>query len=125
MPQAISIAKITIDNECQQRAMMVDDVVEIDCDQPEAAMRVLRTTGDTLLAVRDLSFYGAQIHVVVPNSAAAEATIKRLLTDVGIVVHSIRRIEPSLEDVFIAKLGRSGDDRRSVSPSPSANGRSE
>jgi len=85
---------------------MGGQVLEIGCDQPEAAMRVLRAAVATgQLQVRDLAFYGAQIHVVMPNAAADRAFIVELLADAGIVVHTIDWIAPSLEDVFIAKMG--------------------
>ena len=63
------------------------------------------------MEVRDLSFYGAQIHVVVSGadrpeekSVSPRALLEGWLTQAGIVVHSIDWIAPSLEDVFIAKM---------------------
>ena len=100
---------------------MEGQVLEIDCDQPEAAMEVLRTaasqghqslgdtrlielTSDHPLEMHDLSFYGAQIHAVVPDATSARFLIKKWLVEAGITVHTIDWIAPSLEDVFIAKM---------------------
>jgi ABC-2 type transport system ATP-binding protein len=88
-----------------KKRQMRGQVLEIDCDQPEAAMRVLRaalTAGQ--LEAHDLAFYGAQIHIVVPDVAAARAFVGGLLADAGIMVHTSDEIAPSLEDVFIAKM---------------------
>jgi ABC-2 type transport system ATP-binding protein len=84
---------------------MRGQVVEIDCDQPEAAMQVLRRAmANGELEAHDTAFYGAQIHVVVPDAARARELIGGLLGDAGIVVHTMDWIAPSLEDVFISKM---------------------
>jgi len=83
---------------------MRGQVLEIDCDQPEAAMRALRTAARTTFEIYDLSFYGALIHAVVPDVTSARESIRQLLTHAGIAVHAIDWITPSLEDVFIAKM---------------------
>jgi ABC-2 type transport system ATP-binding protein len=81
-------------------------VIEIDCEQPDTAMRVLRGASGTLLRASDLSFYGAQIHAVVPDADSAQAPIRQLLASEHIPVNSIEWIEPSLEDVFISRMRR-------------------
>jgi len=84
---------------------MGDQVLEIDCHQPEHAMQVLRAAVSSgQLEARDAAFYGAQIHVVVPDAAAGRVFIGGLLADAGIAVYAIDWIAPSLEDVFIASM---------------------
>jgi len=97
---------------------MWGQVLEIDCDQPESAMQALRAaTASDRFEVHDMAFYGAQIHVVVPDAAASRLFIGELLTNAGIVTHAIDWIAPSLEDVFIAKMRESP-----VSPKRPASG---
>ena len=84
---------------------MRGQVVEIDCNQPEAAMQVLRrAVANGELEAHDTAFYGAQIHVVVPDAGRARELIGGLLGEAGIVIHAMDWIAPSLEDVFIAKM---------------------
>jgi ABC-2 type transport system ATP-binding protein len=91
-------------DEFKERQMW-GQVLEIDCDQPEAAMQVLRRAiASGQLEAHDTAFYGAQIHVVVPDAAGARGLIEGMLAEAGIVVHAIDWIAPSLEDVFIAKM---------------------
>jgi ABC-2 type transport system ATP-binding protein len=84
---------------------MSGQVLEIDCDQPETAMRRLRdavAVGE--IKAHELAFYGAQLHLVVPNAAEARGPITNLLTAAGITVTRVDWIMPSLEDVFIANM---------------------
>ncbi len=84
---------------------MWGQVLEIDCEEPETAMQVLRTAqGAGQLEAHDLNFYGIQIHAVVPDAAAAREPIRTLLVDAGITVRHIDWIAASLEDVFIANM---------------------
>jgi len=48
--------------------------------------------------VRDATIFGDQLHVVVTNDVAAE----RIAADFGVAATDVERIEPSLEDVFVA-----------------------
>jgi len=91
--------------ELKVRQMLWGQVLEIECNQPEGAMRVLRAAiAARRLEVCDLAFYGVQIRVVVPRSAATSALIEGLLADAGIVIHRMDWTVPSLEDIFMAKM---------------------
>ncbi|HLP09816.1 MAG TPA: ABC transporter ATP-binding protein, partial [Opitutaceae bacterium] len=56
--------------------------------------------------LRDASvgLFGDRVHVAAREVAAAESRGRALLAAAGIEVQSIRPIEPSLEDVFVAVL---------------------
>ncbi|MGC8787508.1 MAG: ATP-binding cassette domain-containing protein [Anaerolineae bacterium] len=86
---------------------MRGQVVEIDCSNAEAAMRVLRMAQkEGLLPVEEVALYGALVHVVVEDAQKAMSAIASLLQSEGIVVQSIDWIPPSLEDVFISNVRR-------------------
>lgn len=86
---------------------MHGQVVEIDCSDAEAAMRVLRTAQQQgVLPSEEVALYGALVHVVVEDAKTAMPIIGSLLQAAGIVVRSMDWIAPSLEDVFIANVRR-------------------
>ena len=97
-----------------KRTQMRGHVLEIDCTDTEAAMRVLQAArgdgqlpGDGNYRLDEAALYGAQIHVVVPGTSPAEAfkePIARLLAEHGIVVRAIEWIAPTLEDVFVSSV---------------------
>ena len=83
-------------------------ILELTSSEPEATMRVLRTAvASGRLRVRELAFYGAQIHVVVADEAAEKAIIE-ILTEAGIERVMMNQVLPSLEDVFIAQMNSEG-----------------
>jgi ABC-2 type transport system ATP-binding protein len=77
---------------------MHGQVVEIDCDDAGRAIPILRG----LNLFEEVALYGALIHVVTDDVPAHLPLIKKSLTDSGLIVHSVERIAPSLEDVFIS-----------------------
>jgi ABC-2 type transport system ATP-binding protein len=79
---------------------MREQVLEIDCAAPQAAMGVLRAMG----WFGEVSLYGALIHVVTGDAGARRAQIETALRAAGIEIRSIDVIAPSLEDVFIASV---------------------
>lgn len=86
---------------------MRGQVVEIDCSNADAAMRVLRKTQkERLLPMEEVALYGALVHVVVEDAQEAIPVIISLLQSEGIVVQRIDWIVPSLEDVFISNVRR-------------------
>jgi ABC-2 type transport system ATP-binding protein len=80
--------------------VMQGQVLEIDCDQPEAAILALRQ----LDLFDEVALYGALIHVIAENGENHKPTILNTLQDEGIKVASVDLIAPSLEDVFVSSL---------------------
>ncbi len=88
-----------------KRTEMRGRVLEINCADSEAAMRVLQHAKETgRLPLEEAALYGAQIHVVVPDAETHKHAIADLLTEAGIAVRSIEWIAPTLEDVFISSV---------------------
>ena len=83
-----------------KETVMQGQVLEIDCDQPDRALQLLRTTGH----FDEVALYGALIHVVAPEVDRYRGEIQALLSGEGITVHSMDAIAPSLEDVFISSV---------------------
>ncbi len=79
---------------------MQGQVLEIDCDQPDEAIGVLRA----MERFEEVALYGAQIHVVADEIEKHKATINQALNEACVRVHAMDLIAPSLEDVFIANV---------------------
>jgi len=79
---------------------MSGQVLEIDCDQPDIAIQVLRDMG----VFEEVALYGALIHLIASDVTAYRADIEQRLATAGIQIWGIDVILPSLEDVFIAKV---------------------
>ncbi len=88
-----------------KRSQMRGHVLEINTDNADRAMRVLKATQEARkLPFEEVALYGAQIHVVVPDAETFKAPIEALLAAEGLNVHSIEWIAPTLEDVFISAV---------------------
>ncbi len=83
-----------------KREHMHGQVLEIDCASPDRAIMALRDQG----ALKEVSLYGAQIHVITDDAQAGRERIASVLQEAGISVHAIQEIAPSLEDVFISSV---------------------
>jgi len=80
-------------------------VIEITTDTPARTIEALRNAEkQDKLSPLSIELYGTLVHVVVPKSKGIIKTIEKTLGREGIRVDNITRIEPSLEDVFIAAM---------------------
>lgn len=85
--------------------VMRGTVLEIDCDEAERALRILRQSAELgELLAEEVTLYGTRIHVVTIDEATARLAIATRLTKSGIKVRSIETIPPSLEDVFVSSV---------------------
>ncbi len=91
--------------------MMREQIVDLRCPAPQDVI-------DTLTAldgIRDASLFGAGLHIVTGDSQQAMAAIEQALGSRGIPIHSMERIQPSMEDVFVSLIegvdnGQNGGD---------------
>jgi len=103
---------VALDTPAQlKRLQMRGEVLEINTDDSEAAMRALKAAQRSgALALDEVALYGAQIHAVVRNGDSGKSTeqsmetVQAILAAEGIAVRSILRIAPTLEDVFISAV---------------------
>ncbi len=80
-------------------------VAEIVAADPVAAMRAL----DAMPEVEKTSIFGTSVHAVIAgHEAAVPADIGRRLEAEGVHVTSVAAVEPSLEDVFLEVVERTG-----------------
>jgi ABC-2 type transport system ATP-binding protein len=87
-----------------KQTQMHGQVLEVRCDQPEAAVVALRAQP----LFDEVTLYGAQVHVIGVDAAAQQAVVAQTLAAAGVHVSAITAITPSLEDVFIASARREG-----------------
>lgn len=76
-------------------------LVQIDCDRPAEAERVL----DSLPEVIDSALHGVLVHATL-RETGLEADVEQALSQAGITVRSIEPAQPSLEDVFITMVAQ-------------------
>ncbi|MGD2178356.1 MAG: ABC transporter ATP-binding protein [Anaerolineae bacterium] len=79
---------------------MYGQVLEIDCDRPDTAIKVLQRMG----LFDEVALYGALVHVVAENVDGHQQRIRQVLSKASVDVRTMSIIAPSLEDVFIANV---------------------
>ena len=79
-------------------------ILEVQAAQPVAAMEAL----DALDEVEKTSLFGTSLHVVLRHGDRAEDVIAEALQKAGVEARTISRVTPSLEDVFLDVVERTG-----------------
>jgi ABC-2 type transport system ATP-binding protein len=79
---------------------MRGQVLEVDCDRPDTAIKVLQKMD----VFNEVALYGALVHVVAEHVEQQKHRIRQALLEAGVGVRSLDIIAPSLEDVFIANV---------------------
>ncbi len=88
-----------------KETQMRGQVLEIACDNIDAALRLLQVAKESgAIPFDEVALYGANLHAVVPEAAAYLAPIQALLEEQGVTGVRIRAITPTLEDVFISAV---------------------
>jgi len=82
--------------QCKQG--MAEDLLEIAADPPAKALDAIRG----LDGVVGAAFYGNTIRVFVRSAAQMGEVLQARLADAGIAVQDLRRVQPTLEDVFLS-----------------------
>jgi ABC-2 type transport system ATP-binding protein len=54
--------------------------------------------------IYDVAVFGGGLHITVDDAAAAQAKVPELLRERNVTVRRFERIEPSMEDVFVARI---------------------
>lgn len=83
-----------------KRDHMHGTVLEIECERPADALGVLANVSE----VRDPALFGSGVHAVANDQESAIAAVRSALEEGKIAVHSIGRIDPTLEDVFVSLI---------------------
>ncbi|CAN5797551.1 ABC transporter ATP-binding protein [soil metagenome] len=86
------------------RGRMTEPIYEIETDDAPGAVATLAASESVL----DAALFGRAVHVVVRDAGEAEREVPALLSRGGHALAGMRRVEPSLEDVFVALVRREG-----------------
>jgi ABC-2 type transport system ATP-binding protein len=89
-----------------KRETMPEDVYELDCGEPMAAMEILKSVN----GIREIALYGKLLHLMVQKDFPVIEEVNKVLASRGILVKEFSRTLPSLEDVFVALVKE--DDRK-------------
>jgi len=79
---------------------MKGDLWEVRCEQRMKAVEILKN----LSGVKGAGIFGDRIHVLLEDGDRAKGEMERILTESGFEILSLRKIPPTLEDVFIATV---------------------
>lgn len=95
---------IALDRPAALKDSIREPILEVRTTDPPRAVEVL----SGVPGIIEVTLFGRALHVMVSDRAAAEKDITANLESVGQRIDSIKAIEPSLEDVFVALVRRSG-----------------
>ena len=95
---------IAIDSPSALKASLERSILEVRTSDPSRAAAIL----DGLDEVEDATMVGRAVHVVVANETAAREGILAALEGEGVELREVRRVRPTLEDVFVSLVRKSG-----------------
>jgi ABC-2 type transport system ATP-binding protein len=95
---------IALDRPAALRAAMPAPLLELATDDSPRAVEAL----SGVPGVIEAGLFGRLVHVLVQDAAAASEALPASLARRGVRVTSLRVVEPSLEDVFVAVVHASG-----------------
>jgi ABC-2 type transport system ATP-binding protein len=79
---------------------MDEYILDLRCFNPQGQIDMLMQ----LPQIRDVSLFGAGLHIVTADGAAATAAIRKTLARQGIKIDYLQPVAPSMEDVFISLI---------------------
>ncbi|HXF07981.1 MAG TPA: ATP-binding cassette domain-containing protein [Candidatus Acidoferrales bacterium] len=74
-------------------------LLEVRCETPYKAQDVLRNGG-----FEDATLHGRRVQVLAPNAEQVKVQVRALLERAGILVHDIRRLPLTMENVFVQNV---------------------
>lgn len=89
------------------KELMRGIILEVRTPEPRKVTLLLRER----IAAQSVGMFGDRVHVVTTEADEAPAKVETVLAEAGLPLAGIRRIEPSLEDVFVSVLAREGAKR--------------
>jgi ABC-2 type transport system ATP-binding protein len=95
---------IALDAPAALKASLAWPILEVRADDPSRAAALLAD----LEGVEDATMFGRAVHVMARDEAAARQRITVELAAAGIESGGIERVRPTLEDVFVSLVRRSG-----------------
>jgi ABC-2 type transport system ATP-binding protein len=95
---------IAVDTPSALKRRLEEPILELRVDKPLEAIEALQNAP----GVVEAGLFGRNLHLVVEDEARAARELPGALGRRGVRCDALRRIEPSLEDVFIALVRREG-----------------
>jgi ABC-2 type transport system ATP-binding protein len=95
---------IALDDPAGLRGRMDEPLLEIETPHPPHAVDVLKGVDGILEA----AMFGRRVHALVRDEAQARSLIPQAFAQRGLSLGTMRRVEPSLEDVFVALVREEG-----------------
>jgi ABC-2 type transport system ATP-binding protein len=95
---------IAIDAPSALKSALERPILEVWTNDTSRAAAIL----DGLEEVEDAKMFGRSVHVVVTDEAAARGRIAQALEREGVELTEVRRVRPTLEDVFVSLVRKSG-----------------
>jgi ABC-2 type transport system ATP-binding protein len=95
---------VALDRPAALKHAIREPVIEIFTGDAPRAVETLRDAP----GIVEVTLFGRAVHAMVEDADAAARRIPQVLAAAGHTVQSLRPIEPSLEDVFVAYVHRSG-----------------
>jgi ABC-2 type transport system ATP-binding protein len=95
---------IAIDAPSALKASLERPILEVRTSDPSRAAAIL----DGLEELEDATMFGRAVHVVVSDEAVARERIAAALEREGVELGEVRRVRPTLEDVFVSRDRQSG-----------------
>jgi len=83
-----------------KQELRAGSILNLECSDLLEGMKAL----DKVKEVQDVAVFGAGLHLVTQDAAAAEPQIRSALGAIGVEIFSLRTILPSMEDVFVALI---------------------
>lgn len=88
-----------------KRRYMSRALLELECGDLMAGFAELKREP----SLSGVALFGSALHLIATDEAMARAAVQRRLAARQIPIHRLERIEPSLEDAFVAIVEASGD----------------
>ncbi|MGE5396808.1 MAG: ATP-binding cassette domain-containing protein [Chitinophagales bacterium] len=93
------------------KILVIDSPIELKKAFPHPILAVRAPVNEPdlfkdLPEIIDSSFYGDRYHLVVKDSGEASRAVERHLQARGITGYEVKNIRPSMEDIFVALMGR-------------------
>jgi ABC-2 type transport system ATP-binding protein len=95
---------VALDSPAALEASLETPILEIRSGDPTRAAALLAG----LEGIDDATMVGRAVHVVAADEPAARARIVEVLEREGIDLRGVDRVRPTLEDVFVSLVRRSG-----------------
>ena len=91
---------LSVGSPREVKDLMKGELWEVRCPQKMKALEVLKN----IAGVRNAGIFGDKVHVLLEDGEKTRRDMERLLKESGNEILSLRKIPPTLEDVFIATV---------------------